>query len=181
MQLRFRVTPLIIVCGVCFMSCAVIGADLKYLPRLGMTPLRFLAPMIPVVPAPLPPLDMGDAKATDPSAEDAPDGGGEQEKKKPERRTRSMSVSSRESGQANGDVQGRKDGGETGLGKNEGDGAAVAPHSMVDPNSLLPDGFQLEPDGLPGDRQDLRVFLNYFVGPRKSDQTRGPTSDEKSP
>ena len=181
MPLRFSVVPWLIACGCLCLSSRGLGSELKYLPRLGTTPLLFLAPSIPVVPAPLPPLDMGGENEDDAPTGDDPDVDGEREKNNPERRTRSMSVSSRDTDQRNAVVQGQGEGLENGGAPNGGAGVLGSPQSMVDPNSLLPDGFQLEPDGLPGDRQDLRVFLNYFVGPRKGGQPQGPSSDEKNP
>jgi len=153
------------------------AGERKYLPRLGPSPIRFIAPVELPIPFRLPPLDMGVSEDEASAAKKAKETeeGGHEAAKKPERRTRTTTISSRPITSSSS----------TGAGSGSSSSAAVAglevsesrsSSSQADMDSLIPDGFDIGLGGSGNERRDLSVFLNYFVG-----QSQKQAVDEKTP
>lgn len=152
---------------------ALSAGERKYLPRLGPSSIRFLAPVDLPLPFPLPPLDMGisEKEAAEDEKPSEIEGGDKEKTKKAENRTRVTSISSRPDSSAASNAS------------NSPDSSPVAPlpgsaSSQVDIDSLVPDGFDIGLGGPGREREDLSVFLNYFI---EQSQERSAGKQQVSP
>ncbi len=151
----------------------------KYLPRLGPSPIRFYA--LPKTPPPflLPPLDLGvfEEDKDDPESENGKESEGDKgETPEPKLRTKKTSISSRPE-----EVFGPLP-----VAVGEGSGGVTDRSNEVSAESLLPDGFDINLDAAAGDRRDLSLFLNYFVGQQQNRRNPAPKqpkeeSDQPAP
>ena len=144
----------------------------KYLPRLGPSPIRFYAPDETPVPFLLPPLDLGEFEEDKKDDSDEQEGAKKEseEKTEPHLRTRETSISSRPH-----EIEGPSPGSYGSSGAADG---SLSPYEAA-AESLLPDGFDIDFDGASGDRRDLSLFLNYFVG--QSQKKRNSESKNPAP
>ena len=153
-----------------FAGSALQAENPKYLPRLGPSPIRFYA--LPKTPPPflLPPLDLGvfEEDKNDPESENRTEAEGKQgETPEPKLRTKKTSISSRPE-----EVFGPLpvSGGE---GARASEGASSGSKELS-AEALLPDGFDINLDAAAGDRRDLSLFLNYFVGQQQDRRNAAP-------